>query len=281
MEAIIMGDSRALAMNPLGLSWIYNYSMSYWGGMYPYRHILRKYLKNNSAPRIILFSIIPETFFTEKDYMLSNRTEALFPPGILEILKGLFTQPKAIKEKLFARFVVVLPFEPRLDKTLLNKETGSMLFRRKGVHIFNPASHYLEFPKGVPLTPEDVELKFHGIPFEPTPVALHHWDKFMQITKENEIHVVFYFMPIPRPVFKKYSYFFDIMSEFVKSLESQFSNITVISPYSKKDLFPMAYFGDGSHFNQKGSDYFHQHRFPEIIDFLEKLNSSLKNETSS
>src|SRR5438067_8629717 len=63
---IILGDSKALAMNVWPHQGVYNYALTYFDGFYPYRYVLKEYLRYNRPPQAIVLSVSPQMFLEPK-----------------------------------------------------------------------------------------------------------------------------------------------------------------------------------------------------------------------
>lgn len=251
-KKIILGDSRALAMNHFSLPDTYNYAMSYWGGMYPYPFLLKRYLKYNRPPETLIVSMIPETFFAENDYEITNRTEHLFPSSPVEIVRQLRNDWPATVKRLKAKYLQGNIFEPKVDKTLLDKQSGFAIFHRTRRYEPFPGAKFIE------MTDQDG-------PWTPSGIAMGQFDDLIVLARQNNIRVVVYFMPIPELYYDLNFCFFQTVQAMVADLEKKYPDVRFIKPYTKDDLYPYDIFVDSSHLNLEGVERFTKTRFVDVI----------------
>jgi len=258
-DIIIMGDSRALAMKSKGYGrdGVFNYAMSYFGGALPYRYILKRYLKFNTPPKAILFSIVPETLCEEEDYKLGPRAAGVLPPLVMAKGRsgkfdfGLFFQALKLKY-VFNNVQGQLVESEKYDKS-----NGSLIFNRFQIHSFNPKQNY--FGEFVP----------DGI-YRPTTASLKNLGDFFQNANKHNIQIYFYMMPIPELVYKKHLEFYGPFTRHMRKWIKTYPWVHLIRPYGKEDLYPASYFSDGTHLNQRGAEHYNRVRFPQLIRLIRK-----------
>lgn len=242
---LIMGDSRALAMNRSGAKGVYNYAMTYYYGLSPLPYLLRKYLKHNQPPKVIILSIIPESFGEKQDFTISPTSARLFT--LREILSDpqLRKDKKKLREMLVNRFDINQFYANSYDRSLFNPDTGFLIFRRD--------FHY-----------KKVFLLFYDDQFRMEPISMQHLDEFFKLTRENNIRVIVYFMPISGPAYD-IPKFYNEMQRRMPQIAARFPEAYFVKPYPKDDLYPMDYTIDGTHLNEKGAIHFNETKYKQLL----------------
>ncbi len=242
---LIMGDSRALAMNQFGEKDVYNYAMTYYYGLSPFPYLLQKYLKHNKPPKVIILSIIPEAFGEKQDYTITPTSARLFSPGEIFSDLQLLRDRKKLREILVNRFDMNQFYSNPYDRSLFNPETGFLIFRRD--------FHY-----------KKVFLLHYDDQFRIEPTSMRHLDTFFRIARENDIRVIVYFMPISDLAYD-IPKFYDEMHRRLPEIVARFPEVYFVRPYPKEDLYPLDYTIDGTHLNEKGAIYFNQTKYKDLV----------------
>lgn len=260
VETLIMGDSRALAMNRFGEKGAYNYAMTYYYGMGFYPYLLRRYLKANPPPKVIILSFIPESLCEKQDYAVSPTSARVF--SFRDLLKDpkLRKDRKKLKEMLLNRFDINRYYANPYDRSLFDPQTGFLIFRRD-----------FHYKKTFLLVPDDR--------FRITDVSLEYLREFLDLAQANHIQVIIYFMPISEMA-HRIPQFYDEFSRKIKEVAAQFPWAYFVRPYSKEDLYPLDYTIDGTHLNDKGALHFNGTRFKNLMQWSAALASSTRSPTA-
>lgn len=259
---IIMGDSRALAVNYHGAASeeIYNFAFSNTGGMYPYVYFLHRYLENHPPPREILWSFIPlmltdtweifkhpapvdagEIYRAARLYTLPDM---LIPGAASDVFYQYPLSTKAIIEAKFRvdpeaviKFFTCEGPAPNFGG-LYKPKTGALLFSTDKEWEYTP-TNYLEETEFV--------IAEQGIKF---------MRRFLALAQQHNIRVHSFNMPIPEPIHSKrmksgfYARYFEVMQRMQAEFPHTFT-------YSRNiPALPSRFFIDGSHLNAMGTRKF-------------------------
>jgi len=272
-ETIILGDSRALAVNfhAEEKEDIYNYSFANSGGMYPYVYFLKNYLKHQEKPKQILWSFIPlmltDTWEIFKISPSGNSAEVYRASKLFSITdmislekNSIFYQyPRVsrslIEKKLYIDAVSIgkyfsESYDIENNKQLFNQKTGGLLYSKDVSWRYNKNT-YLETTE---FNISDQEINFV--------------EKFLKIAKNNNIKIYLFNMPIPETIYKKreeklfYEKYFSVMD----ALKEKYPETLFI--YKKIIAYRGSFFIDGSHLNSPGAHYFQNHDYGEIMAWI-------------
>jgi hypothetical protein len=252
---IILGDSKALAMNVWPHQGVYNYALTYFDGFYPYRYVLNEYLRHNRPPDAIILSVSPRMFL-EPNWFGVRRTVANLLP-----FSDYFRTRRVrdIAGLMYDRFDVSNSLAVQLHRRLAapdelyDPRTGALLFSRNSV--FTPE----RWPEGVAFIPTT---------FVETPRAKEQLEGFFADAKAARSRVMMYFMPTPAVIYRERPAFFQGFENNMRTWAARFPDVIFWPPYGALDVWPENRFVDGSHLNEAGARAFETERFPELLALL-------------
>ncbi len=284
-NAILMGDSRILGLhakeisdNLINLNYsFYNYALPN-HGVRGYYLLLKKYLKYNPAPEVILFYSSPIAL--TKAWNLDN-------------------VDKIDKKKLF-RFVSlyslidsfeILPLKIFYKALMLKIEKISNLvtYRKKIRKLFANRSDFkdksswlkssLEISSGgaiicqnkEPTMKDVVTSEYYQTHFKLNSDSLYWFDQFFKLAQDNAIEIIISNAPLVKPTFKKREENGNNQKYIkqMKNFEKKFENITLIEPLLEG--WNLSYFCDTQHLNKEGLKLFTEESSNKISKSLQNL----------
>jgi len=269
-ENIILGDSRALAINffpdtPVGD--VYNYSFANAGGMYPYVYFFKKYLQVQDKPEKILWSFIPlmltdqwEIFKTpppvkSAELFRSSKLYSVFDMIIPAANNIFYKYPQTTGSLLYRKVSIdaasilkyfAQPYRVDDNEKMLNKATGGLLYSLDRQWQYTP-DNYLE-----------------NVKFNISDRSILFIQQFLNLAKKHSIKVYLFNMPIPDTISQKrkdsgfYTKYLNCMTE----LEQKYPETLFI--YREVLSYPDSYFSDGSHLNSTGAHWFQNNDYGRI-----------------
>jgi hypothetical protein len=260
---IIFGDSRALAMDWNGRPGLYNFSVAYFDGFYPYRYILDRYLQSNAAPQVLIFAPSPETFCEPYPFHLRDGTRRrlvdLLPLSLL--WRG--PPPATMSEKwrcLRSRYDV----SNLLFNDLQNRlgTAGNRFNRATGALVFSQNTQL-----GLPIPTQQPRT------FQLTPAALADFTAFLRDAQNHHIQVIVYLTPLATPVLDANKDFYQGLEATINLLARQFPNVCFCRPYPPAERWAPDFFCDVSHMNLRGAERFDRDRMPLLMNLADRLRS--------
>jgi hypothetical protein len=263
-QILILGDSRALAMNSdaalAGKYSIFNLATVNLGGMYPYYHFLKTYLKNNSPPAVVLLSVSPLQLTGRHDIFSAG---GIHLSGHLYRSSRIYPTGSILKDSIFQAY-------PRIRMALLSKKFTINKLYEKWKFDFDPGEYHSETGFLVHNTRErwrfDPEHYTLTTPLMFSQQSLRFLEQTIQTAQSHKVKIMLFNMPVPESIYivRKQNNFYQRFFSKLGVLEKKYSDVLTLN----RDIlhYPDSLFSDGSHLNHEGVERFNQTDYRNLVE---------------
>jgi len=303
-DVAVFGASRALAIDARSLEGlddrymtVYNCSLPHMGTSLEFALTLRKYLENKEKPDVIMLSIPPEMFgIADKEGIFAGDPQGemgrfrrffscvdflRFVPFREKwrlITDYVYTLLPSANHAFFIRRILPLDKIPEWRRRVRwayiqygkNRTALEHMIQTNGQVIYHADAVVSEeaFDTGLPAEKDD-RISVDNIS------RVHNVSRFMEIACEENIPVLFFFMPVIAERYKVLEKcgFMDAVEAKLRAWEKEYPNVRYCRFYDI--AYDKQYFGDWSHLNAAGVERFNaeiRRNFPRLMDAVHHVS---------
>jgi len=263
---IILGDSRALAMNMdrkrAKAHSVHNFAITNAGGLYPYYYLLEQYLAHNPTPKVVILSFIPALLDQAEDLFREKVGEG----AIYHSSSRLYSMKDILqRDSIFSRY-------PRVRRELIQRKLAVNKFYKKLMHpgdhsLFDPTSGFAIFEREGNWTFDASRLR----PLQISQQAIDILGQFVATARRHQVKTVIYLMPIAQSMARS-----STERQSIQSYQRAVARVAAAHPgwveaRTALVAYPDNLFIDGSHLNQRGADLFDRTEYRRLLEQVARL----------